>query len=110
MNHAALYWAYRRKNRPCRDLSQGWGSNSQWCTRFRLDVETEDTFIYNLDGEFLLNNPTAEEYDELNEQGFKTTEEAIELVRNRQFIKCTLNDGDLFPYDFKYIETKSVTP
>ncbi|MES1200874.1 MAG: hypothetical protein ABUS57_05440, partial [Pseudomonadota bacterium] len=35
--NSTLFWAWLRCNRPALDLSQGWGSNSQWRTRFRRD-------------------------------------------------------------------------
>ncbi|MEE1782571.1 hypothetical protein PUR71_06495 [Streptomyces sp. SP17BM10] len=37
-----LYWTFRRRHRPTVDLSQGWGSNSQWRTALRLDYRTAD--------------------------------------------------------------------
>ncbi|RAJ46145.1 phosphotransferase family enzyme [Kitasatospora sp. SolWspMP-SS2h] len=37
-----LYWAHRRRGRPTVDLAQGWGSNSQWSTRHRMDFRTAD--------------------------------------------------------------------
>jgi len=40
-----LFWAYARCNRPSADLSNGWGSNSQWSTLPRVDV-IEDSAIH----------------------------------------------------------------
>ncbi|MGW2253168.1 hypothetical protein ACWCXH_23640 [Kitasatospora sp. NPDC001660] len=37
-----IYWTFRRRHRPTVDLSQGWGSNSQWRTELRLDYRTPD--------------------------------------------------------------------
>jgi hypothetical protein len=48
---STLYWSYRRNNRPTRDLSHHWGSNSQWGTDFRRDYEDGATFYYNADRE-----------------------------------------------------------
>jgi len=110
INSAPIYWTYRRKNRIYHDLSHGWGSNSQWRTEFRLDVETENTFVYNLKGKYNLSNPAEEVFDKLRccagEGTVLELQEAIELVVNRQFIKCTKDNNDLWPYDFKYTEGK----
>lgn len=105
-NNSSIYWTYRRKNRKCLDLSQGWGSNSQWRTDLRLDIETKDSFIYNLKGKFDLNNLTAELLEELSQQNLEI-QEAIELTKYRHFIKSIKDDSDLFPYDFKYEEKKN---
>ena len=107
VNNATLYWAYRRKNREFRDLSNGWGHNSQWRTAFRCDLETEDAFIYNFSGKYLLNLPGEDLKKELNTQGLKL-EEAIELTKYRHFISAGKDDKDLFPYDFRYEEKKSL--
>jgi hypothetical protein len=106
INNASIYWTYRRKNRKCLDLSQGWGSNTQWSTDFRIDVETKDSFVYNLKGKFDLNNLTPELSEELSQQNLEL-QEAIELTKFRHFIKSTKDDTDLFPYDFKYEERKN---
>lgn len=105
VNNASIYWAFRRKNRRYLDLSQGWGSNSQWRTDIRLDIETNNSFIYNLKGTLNLNNPTTEQLYYIEEQGLEI-EEAIELTKFRHFITSTKDDSDLFPYDFKYEEKK----
>ncbi|MFF2775466.1 hypothetical protein ACFVU3_11200 [Streptomyces sp. NPDC058052] len=39
-DRSPLYWTFRRRHRPTVDLSQGWGSRSQWRTAFRLDYRT----------------------------------------------------------------------
>lgn len=106
INKATIYWTYRRKNRYYQDLSLGWGSNSQWRTELRLDIETKDSFIYNQKGEFDLNNVTPELLNELSQQNLEL-KEAIELTKFRHFISSTKEDGDLFPYDFKYEEMKN---
>ncbi|GAB4448667.1 MAG: hypothetical protein Fur0028_03780 [Bacteroidales bacterium] len=106
INNASIYWAYRRKNRKYWDLSQGWGSNSQWRTDLRIDVETKESFIYNLKGKFDLSNLTSELSEELSRQNLEL-QEAIEITKYRHFIKSTKDDIDLFPYDFKYEEKKN---
>jgi hypothetical protein len=92
---SALYWAFRRKNRPYQDLSHGWGSNSQWRTRFRRDYRIGQQFHYNVDGthELATSVPEAEDRDGL------TQEERIELLTNRCFIRTVKPHGDLWPYD-----------
>ncbi len=105
VNNATIYWAFRRKNRKHQDLSHGWGHNSQWRTDFRFDLETEGSFIYNLYGSKDLSSNNDSVKNELKEQGLLLIE-AIELTKNRHFITSVKNDGDLFPYDFKYVEDK----
>ncbi len=105
INQAAIYWTYWRKNKKFFDLSQGWGVNSQWGTDFRLDLETKDCFIYNILGEQDLNTPNSDTITELHDSNLEI-EEAIELVKFRHFMTCTKDDSDLFPYDYKYIESK----
>ncbi|MBX3163105.1 MAG: hypothetical protein KF900_01380 [Bacteroidetes bacterium] len=106
INNASIYWTFRRKNRKYFDLSQGWGSDSQWRTDLRLDIETDNSFIYNYNGKLNLNNITAEQLHEIKEQGLEV-EEAIELTKYRHFISSTKNGLDLFPYHFKYEEKKN---
>ncbi|MCG7219362.1 hypothetical protein [Acinetobacter sp. AG3] len=106
INKASIYWAFRRKNRKYFDLSQGWGSNSQWRTDLRLDIETENSYIYNVTGRFNLNSPTIELTEELNQQDLELNE-AVELTVFRHFMKCTKDDSDLFPYYFRFEEQKS---
>src|SRR5262249_26375282 len=92
---STLYWAFRRKNRPFQDLSHGWGSNSQWRTRFRRDYRVGQDFYYNVDGKHDLAapEPTPEDRDGL------TREERIELLTNRCFVRTMKPHGDLWPYD-----------
>lgn len=68
VNNATIYWAFRRKNRKYLDLSQGWGSNSQWRTEFRLDIETEKAFVYNFNGKLDLNALTDETVKDLEDK------------------------------------------
>ena len=109
VNNSTIYWAYRRKNRKCQDLSHGWGSNSQWRTDFRFDFDLGDTFLYNAEGGTNLNSPTAETLDELNKNGLSLSE-AIELTVTRHFITSKKHDDDQFPYGYKYVERKPAVP
>lgn len=91
---STLYWAYQRKNRPCRDESHGWGSNSQWRTSFRRDYLIKDQVHFNADAE---RDPfTPEDGDLL------TPAERIELLTNRCFIATTKPHDDCYPYDLRH--------
>jgi hypothetical protein len=93
---STLYWASRRKNRPYRDLSQGWGSNSQWRTEFRRDYTDGRDFVYNADGTLDARlpdpraNPAREEL---------SPDERVELLINRCFVRTPKPHEDLFPYN-----------
>jgi hypothetical protein len=95
---STLYWAYRRKNRPFCDLSQGWGSNSQWRTSFRRDYRIGPVFYFNVDGKHDLAKqvPTANDRDGL------TGTERIELLTNRCFVVAAKPHDDLWPWDDSY--------
>lgn len=95
---STLYWAYARNNRPTADLSDGWGSNSQWRTEFRLDFEVDGTFFYNVGGAHLSDN----EDEDLNPD--LSTREKIELLRHRCFVRCRKLHGDRWPYDWSMVE------
>jgi hypothetical protein len=105
MNNSTIYWTFRRKNRKYADLSQGWGSNSQWRTNFRFDYELDDSFIYNAAGNLDLNRPNQEAFENLAHDRL-TVEEAIELTINRHFLTNLKQETDLFPYNYKYTEKK----
>jgi len=106
VNNSKIYWTSRRKNRKYHDLSIGWGSNSQWRTDFRLDIETEESFIYNYDGKLNLNNSKIEHINQFDND--LSVEEAIEITKTRHFIRSKKEDSDLFPYDFRYDEEKKI--
>jgi len=85
---STLYWSHRRKDRKCEDLSQGWGSNSQWRTRFRFDYWSKEDLFYNVNH---LNDSL--EDDELSE------EQRLELLKYRCFVK-TPEVLDCYPYNY----------
>lgn len=89
--NSTLYWAYARRNRPCSDLSHGWGSNSQWRTSFRRDYEIEGRAYLNVDAE-----PPRSGLP----RGL-TDDERMELLQHRCFITTTKPHNDLWPYDEK---------
>ena len=99
--HSTLYLTYRRLHRKTIDLSQGWGSNSQWRTDFRRDYEHDDKWSYHADGKHLLSQDatTGRDRDGL------TAEERIELCTNRCFIVTGKDNADLWPYDDRYEES-----
>lgn len=92
-----LYWTFRRKDRPCNDLSHGWGSNSQWRTGFRRDYRSPLGFCYNVDARRSLNAAVGP-VDGVEASAM------IELVRNRGLIRTVLDDTDLFPYLYTLTE------
>lgn len=100
--HSKLYWTFRRKDRRHEDLSHGWGSNSQWRTPFRRDIQLPTGFHYNIDAQESLNaaSGTIEGLD---------VPVLIELVRHRCLIRTVVDDSDLFPYQYTYAEAAEGT-
>ena len=100
--NSTLYWAYTRSSRSCYDLSHGWGSNSQWRTKFRRDYKSEHGLLYNVDAteDITYANLEAEENQ-------LTREDFIELIRHRCMVKCSQDSSDLFPFNFKFTENFS---
>ena len=98
--NSTLYFTHRRLHRKTNDLSLGWGSNSQWRTKFRRDYEHGGKWSYHVDGERLLGRdaPVDGDEDEL------TAEERIELCKNRCFIRTGKDHVDLWPYDDRFEE------
>lgn len=94
-----LYWTFRRKDRPCDDLSHGWGSNSQWRTRLRRDYQTSSGFHYNVDARKRLES-TSEIVDGLSFAAMR------ELIRNRCMIRTAVDDSDLCPYSYSDTEVE----
>ena len=89
--HSVLYWAHRRRARRTTDLSVGWGSNSQWRTRFRRDCWRAQTneFRFNVDARPRPDSPCEQ----------LEPAERLELLTNRCFIRSQRDDSDLWPYD-----------
>lgn len=105
LNTATIYWAHWRKNRKYEDLSRGWGSNSQWRTDARIDIETDTKFIYNPQGKFNLSTDSPEVSTALKNYEL-TIAQAIEVVTNRQFITLINYEEEVSPYNFRYEEIK----
>ncbi len=93
---STLYFTYRRQNRKANDLSQGWGSNSQWRTSFRRDYQSDGMWVFhNADGHNLLNAHAVKEAD----RDGLTPDERVELCKNRCFVVTSKQDEDLWPFD-----------
>ena len=92
---SCLYWAWWRRNRKVRDLSHGWGSNSQWGTDFRRDYWVDGELHYNVDGGHS-GHRIEQELD---------TGAARQLLRYR----CSIQEDlgcDQWPYYERYIERR----
>jgi hypothetical protein len=97
---STLYFTYRRLHRKTNDLSMGWGSNSQWRTALRRDYECHGSWFYNVDGPRSLNRVSTSEQD----RDGLSTDERIELCRNRCFLTAKKSGDDLWPFDDRYEE------
>jgi hypothetical protein len=94
---STLYWSSRRKYRPYHDLSQGWGSNSQWRTEFRRDYTNGHDFVYNADGTLDARLPHAHAN---SAPEALSADERVELLINRCFVHTIKPHSTLFfPYN-----------
>jgi len=91
---STLYWAYARNTRRTEDLSNGWGSSSQWRTDFRRDYALDGTLYYNAG----VTPDRSRPGDDLDAR------ERAELLRHRCFVTCAGPSGDRWPYDLTLIE------
>ncbi|GAA1952218.1 hypothetical protein [Kitasatospora viridis] len=91
-DRSPLYWTFRRANRPTVDLSQGWGSNSQWRTDFRLDYRTPAGDRLNVAGDRPIDgNPELHPDHPANlgpEERLLTPGERRELLRHRCLLRA----------------------
>lgn len=94
---STLFWAFRRRDRPCADPSHGWGSNSQWRTPLRRDHATPSGFHYNVDGKESLDGRTG------TVDGIPAAA-MIEIVRHRCLVRTPVDDPDLHPYPYSFTE------
>jgi hypothetical protein len=101
-----LYFTFWRKNRPVSDLSHGWGSNSQWRTRFRRDYQDDTSFYYNVDGEMDVTLPSTTDHPNSAREAL-TADERVELLVNRCFVLTDKSDEDLWPFDDTYVELRA---
>jgi hypothetical protein len=91
---STLYWSHWHYNRPTTDLSNGWGINSQWRTKFRLDYCNDGILYYNIncdEGEDAIKD------DNLSEK------QRMELLKCRCFVS-QMEVPDCFPYDYTATE------
>ncbi|MEE1774219.1 hypothetical protein PUR34_40130 [Streptomyces sp. JV185] len=102
-----LYWTYLRRYRPTRDLSDGWGSNSQWRTDLRLDYRTPAATRLNVAESTDIDDPA-----HLGDEGqLLTPAERRDLLRHRCLLRApdaaprlgapSRWGGDLFPYAWR---------
>ena len=108
--NSPLYFTYWRFRRETRDLSHGWGHNSQWRTRFRRDYVSERCYHYNVDGTHALGDSSEKPPTAAGKQTSRaesnlddlTTEERIELLVDRCFVRCRKAARDAWPYHDRY--------
>ncbi|MEV6967769.1 hypothetical protein AB0M47_21940 [Hamadaea sp. NPDC051192] len=96
---SCLYWAWWRRHRLARDLSHGWGSNSQWGTDFRRDYLVGDELHYNVD---LRLNPQMSRTADVSDL---SPEDRRELLRWRHSRTIDLGD-DEWPYYDWFVEPR----
>jgi len=94
-DRSPMYWEHWRRHRRTFDLSMGWGTNSQWGTRFRRDYLTDSGRVFNFDA-LVQRRGEAREATE----AALSADQLEELVKNR----CMLRSHDelnheLWPYD-----------
>ena len=105
--NSEMYFANRRANRSCQDLSHGWGSNSRWRTEFVRNYETANEWKFNVDGKVDLSNVEEykQHYQQYDEEVPVTISEAKELLVNRHFVHqnniSQELQSDLFPYEWR---------
>ncbi|MEU9317095.1 hypothetical protein [Streptomyces sp. NPDC048295] len=102
-----LYWTYLRRYRPTRDLSDGWGSNSQWRTDLRLDYRTPAATRLNVAESTDIDDPAHLG----DEEQLLTPAERRDLLRHRCLLRApdaadrpgapSRWGGDLFPYAWR---------
>lgn len=99
-DRSPLYWAFLRRHRPTVDLSQGWGSNSQWRTDFRLDYRTPAGDRLNVAGYRPIDGDADLHPDHPNnlsrEERLLTPGERRELLRHRCLLRAPVAAGALF--------------
>ncbi|MEW2352864.1 hypothetical protein [Spirillospora sp. NPDC029432] len=96
---STLYFTDRRDPRPSDDLSHGWGSNSQWRTRFHRFYEDSAGLHLNWDGEKYIGEGFVAPEDDAN--GGLTVPQRRELLLHRCFVTAPMPAGesDHYPYD-----------
>jgi hypothetical protein len=95
---SCLYWGWYRRNRIVRDLSHGWGQNSQWRTDFRRDYVTPEALYYNVDAHVERLSPADDDED-------LTGSDREDLVRFRHGRLRDLGT-DRWPYYDRVVEPR----
>lgn len=98
---STLYWTYRRRNRPCEDLSCGWGHNSQWRTSYRRDYRLGNRLYYNVAGTLDVTKPDTGENPDPDREKL-TVSERVEFLIHRCFVRTPKPHKDLWVYDDHY--------
>lgn len=116
---STLHWSRYRLFRRTDDLSIGWGSNSQWSTRFRRDYDENGCYFYNVDGRSFENVHWLWNFDETDFTGDKyfvyafpdepretwRTKERRELLTYRCWVRRVVDD-EMHIYSDAYITRK----
>jgi hypothetical protein len=101
-----LYFSYRRLRREGRDLSHGWGSNSQWRTIFHRNYEDDEAFYYNVDGRWIIGAENDLRYPIGTKSERLTNFQRIEVLKYRCWV--TKDGGEAFPFEDRHIELKTI--
>ena len=100
---SVLYFSHRRLHRPTCDGSEGWGSNSQWRTRFRRDYQTETEWQWNVDGKDDIRGSVASSLLQRD----LTAAQRLALLKYRCWVnQKPSGDDEWFPFTDRYTEQK----
>ncbi|RKS79859.1 hypothetical protein BZB76_1338 [Actinomadura pelletieri DSM 43383] len=108
---STLYFTFCRQPRPTKDLSHGWGSNSQWRTSFHRFYSDADGLHLNWDGEVDIGvDPPARLPGELDEP--TPLDERRELLLHRCFVRSALphDEDDRYPFEDRLSLTTAEWP
>jgi hypothetical protein len=97
---SCIYWSWWRRNRIARDLSHGWGHNSQWRTDFRRDYLVGNELHYNVD------HRTPPGHNPADEDADLTTADRRTLLRYRHSIGRDLGQHR-WPYYDSLVEPRT---
>ncbi|MEV4349662.1 hypothetical protein AB0J83_34825 [Actinoplanes sp. NPDC049596] len=100
-DRSTLHDVFLRRHRDTSDGSFGWGHNSQWKTDFRRDYLTPDTYHFNVDADFNLDDgidPSAPDADALHAArlngGFDPLDDLRTLIRHRCLVRPPISTPD----------------
>jgi len=83
------------------DQSVGWGSNSQWGTKFRRDYHFPGEFHFNVDSRLKPGDPPSPDAWD----GDLSERLREELVTQRCLVQTDVPDDDLYPYNIRLTTT-----